>query len=302
MIIYSYFNGGFMVKQSKSSVKKTSNTKSIGKANHILEKAFLSTRSGIRTNIEVHEKVSGLVNPTLIEGLPGIGFVGKLAAEHLVSELKAKKIATLYSYHFPHQVLINKDGTIKMLVNEFYLYKDPKKKNDLVILIGDVQPVSSRAQFEVMNIILEYFSLLGGKRIITLGGYGMGKLVEKPRVFGAVINKEDVEFYKKFGVTFGEVEGSIIGAAGVLLGLGKLKGMDGICLMGETHGTYIDHKSAQKVIETLSEITGIKVDVSKLTEKAKESEGIIKKLEEELTRGQMPVELPKKQNELSYIR
>lgn len=289
------------IKRSSNSNKSKASNSLTKKENNILEKAFLSTRNGIKTNIEVHEKVSNLVNPILIEGLPGIGFVGKLAAEHLVSELKAKKIATLYSYHFPHQVLINKDGTIKMLVNEFYLYKDPKKKNDLIILVGDVQPVSSRAQFEVMNIILEYFAMLGGKKIITLGGYGMGKLIDEPRVFGAVINKEDVEVYKKYGVVFGEVEGSIIGAAGVLLGLGQLKGMNGICLMGETHGTYIDHKAAQKVIEVLSLITGIKVDVSKLNEKAKESEVVIKKLEEEISQSQVPMQVPKK-SEISYIR
>jgi len=267
-----------------------------------LSKALTNPKNGIKTNIVIHEKVSNLVNPILIEGLPGIGFVGKLAAEHLISELKAKKIATLYSYHFPHQVMINKDGTIKMITNEFYLYKDPKKKNDLIILVGDVQPVSSRAQFEVMNIILEFLSSLGGNRIITLGGYGVGKLVEKPRVFGAVTDKDDVDYYKKFGVSFGEVEGSIIGAAGILLGLGQLKGMKGICLMGETHGNYIDHKSAQSVVEVLSKIVGIKVNVEKLTEKAKESEGIIKKLEEELTRGQSMIEMPKKPNDISYIR
>lgn len=287
--------------KTSSKISKTNKHKSVEK-NAVLSKALISMKNGVRTNIEVIEQVSDLVNPILIEGLPGIGFVGKLAAEHLVEELKAKKIAVLYSYHFPHQVMINKDGTIRMLTNEFYLYKDPKKKNDLIILVGDVQPVSSRAQFEVMNIILEYFSSLGGKTVITLGGYGVGKLIDKPRVFGAVTHKEDVEFYKKFGVSFGEVEGSIIGAAGLLLGLGKLKGFKGVCLMGETHGSYIDHKSAQRVIEILSEITGIKVNVSKLTEKAKESEGIIKKLEEELARGQMPMEAPTKPKEVSYIR
>jgi len=287
-----------MAKLSKSKTAK-SKTK---EENSSLSKALINPRNGVKNNIVVHEKVSNLVNPILIEGLPGIGFVGKLAAEHLVSELKAKKIATLYSYHFPHQVMINKDGTIKMITNEFYLYKDPKKKNDLIILIGDVQPVSSRAQFEVMNIILEFFSSLGGSRIITLGGYGVGKLVDKPRVFGAVTDKNEVDYYKKFGVSFGEVEGSIIGAAGILLGLGQLKGMKGICLMGETHGNYIDHKSAQSTVEVLSKIVGIKVNVEKLTEKAKESEVIIKKLEEELTKGQGPIEMPKKPSDISYIR
>ncbi|MCS7109374.1 MAG: hypothetical protein NZ903_01090 [Candidatus Micrarchaeota archaeon] len=51
----------------------------------ILKRAFLSTADGIKTNIEVHQEVKDLVNPILIEGLPGIGFVGKLAAEHLIS-------------------------------------------------------------------------------------------------------------------------------------------------------------------------------------------------------------------------
>jgi len=269
-----------------------------------LKHSYFPPKDGIKTNFEVIAPIGKLINPILIEGLPGIGFVGKLAAEYVVDELGAKKVATLYSNHFPHQILINKDGTIKMLTNEIYVYKDPKKKNDLVILTGDVQPITSMSQYEVMNIILEFFAEMGGKRIITLGGYGMGKLVEKPRVFGAVADKKDIDAYKKHGVSFGDVEGSIIGAAGMLLGLGRLKGMNGICLMGETHGNYIDHKSAQKVIEVLSSIVGVKINTEKLGKKAKESEGMIKKLEEELSKGEMasPMEMPKKREDLSYIR
>ncbi|VVB73156.1 PAC2 family protein [uncultured archaeon] len=266
--------------------------------------SYFPPKDGVRTNFEIIAPIGRLVDPILIEGLPGIGFVGKLAAEHVVDDLGAKKVATLYSHHFPHQILINKDGTIKMLTNELYIYKDPKKRNDLVILTGDVQPTTSKSQYEVMNIILDFFADTGGSRIITLGGYGMGKLVEKPRVFGAVTDKKDIDAYRKHGVSFGEVEGSIIGAAGMLLGLGRLKGMNGICLMGETHGNYIDHKSAQRVIEVLSSIVGMKINTDKLGKKAKESEGMIKKLEEELAKGEtaQPIEMPKKKEDLSYIR
>ena len=45
-----------------------------------------------------------LNDPILLVGLPGIGNVGNLVAEHLKNELKAKKFATLYSPHFPFQV------------------------------------------------------------------------------------------------------------------------------------------------------------------------------------------------------
>jgi len=46
-----------------------------------------------------------LKNPIFVEGLPGIGNVGKLAAEHLKDELDAKKFAYLYSKFLPPQVL-----------------------------------------------------------------------------------------------------------------------------------------------------------------------------------------------------
>lgn len=253
-------------------------------------------------------KVPKLKNPILIEGLPGIGFVGKLAAEHVIEQLKAKKVAEIYSHHFPHQVLLNKDGTIKMLNNEIYLSEGKgKNKNDLLILVGDVQPTSPEAQYEVMDVILDYFEEHNGKQIITLGGYSTGKLQEKPRVFGSTTDKSTIEKYKKEGIVFGVAEGSIIGAAGLLLGLGKMRGISGICLMGETHGTYIDNRSAQRVLETLSKLLGIEINTEKLIEKAKESEEIIRKMEEETRRA---VEGPvpgypvssAKPSDLTYIR
>ncbi|HEC95900.1 MAG TPA: proteasome assembly chaperone family protein, partial [Euryarchaeota archaeon] len=44
-----------------------------------------------------------LKNSILIEGLPGVGLVGKIAVDYMISELKAKKFADLYSPYMPHQ-------------------------------------------------------------------------------------------------------------------------------------------------------------------------------------------------------
>ena len=62
----------------------------------------------------------------LIEGLPGVGNVGKLAAEHLIDELKAKKFAEIYSKFFPPQVLVDDDGVVKLVNNELYFVKHNK--------------------------------------------------------------------------------------------------------------------------------------------------------------------------------
>lgn len=243
-----------------------------------------------------------LRNPILIEGLPGIGLVGKLAAEHLIKELKAEKFAELYSPHFPHQVLMMKKGTLRMLKNKFYYWRNPRKDGrDVVILVGDVQAVTPEAQFEVCGKILDFYEKLGGKMIYTLGGYGVGRVVEKPRVFGSATHKELIEPLRKHGAIFGEANGSIIGAAGLLLGLGKLRKMQGACLMGETHGGYVDAKSAQSVLEVLSRLLDIKIDLSKLELRAKEGERFMKKMEKEAAKQQIQ-EGAIAGKELTYIR
>jgi len=61
-----------------------------------------------------------LENPIMVEGLPGVGHVGKLVADHLVEELQAEKIIEIYSPHFPPQVMVKKDGTIRQVRNEIY--------------------------------------------------------------------------------------------------------------------------------------------------------------------------------------
>ncbi|MCL6089114.1 MAG: proteasome assembly chaperone family protein [Candidatus Marsarchaeota archaeon] len=253
------------------------------------------------TTIIVHKKIK-MKKPVLVEGLPGIGLVGKLAVDHLIREKKALKVATLYSPHFPHQVIMRKSGVLRMIRLKFY--RIPGPKNDLLLLAGDVQPLTSEAQYEVNGKILDYFSRRGGQWIITLGGYGTGKRAEFPKVFGAATHKKDIEKYSKLGVVFGETRGSIVGAAGLLLGLGRIRHMHGVCLMGETHGGYVDPKSAVGVLEVLGKLVGMKFDTAALVKKAAMGEKFIKKMEARAAAqaGAGEGVKPAGSDELSYIR
>ncbi len=254
-----------------------------------------------KTLVKVKEKIK-MKKPVLVEGLPGIGLVGKIAAEYLIKEKKATHFATVYSPHFPHQVVMQKNGVIRMLKMKFYHTKPGGK--DIVILVGDVQAVSSEAQYEVTGKILDFFESLGGRQIITLGGYGTGKAPEAPKVFGAATHKKIIPRYEKSGIEFGKTRGSIIGAAGLLLGVGRIRGMHGVCLMGETHGGYVDPKSAQVLLLSLSKVLGVKIDVSQLAQKVEAGEKFIKKMESEAKKqgelqGEIAGDMPK---DLSYIR
>ncbi|AIF69110.1 3-isopropylmalate dehydratase [Palaeococcus pacificus DY20341] len=225
-----------------------------------------------------------LNDPIFIEGLPGIGLVGKLAADHLIKELGAKKFADLYSPHFLHQVLVKKDSTVDLMKNEFYYWKSPDEEHrDLIIITGDTQvpPTDSYGHFEVVGKMLDFVEQFGAREIITMGGFQVPELQGEPKVLGSVTHLELKEKYKDFPIFFREDEGgAIVGAAGLLLGIGKLRGMKGICLLGESLGYVVDAKAAKAVLSVVAQILGLEIDMSDLDERAKETEEILKKVQE----------------------
>ena len=90
------------------------------------------------TEIVVSKKVQ-LKNAILLEGLPGVGNVGKLATAHLIAELGATKCTEIYSSHFPPQVLIEESGEVRLVNNELFYWRGKKDARDLLFLTGEYQ-------------------------------------------------------------------------------------------------------------------------------------------------------------------
>ena len=220
-------------------------------------------------------------NPIFVEGLPGVGNVGKLAAEHLIDELKATRFAEIHSKDFPPQVFVLGDGTIKLVDNSLYFFRATKKgQRDLILLTGDYQGLSSQGQYEIVDKVLTLLQKYGVHELFTLGGYGLGRMVAKPGVLGAATSRDLVKRMKKLGVQFREDEpgGGIVGASGLFLGLGKLRSMDGVCLMGETSGYLVDPKSAQAVLEILCKSLNVTLRFDSLENKAREMDRVAQQL------------------------
>jgi hypothetical protein len=225
-----------------------------------------------------------LKNPILIGGLPGIGNVGKIAAEYLIEKLKMQKLADVFSQYLPPQVFIDDDGVVKLVRNSIY-YKKTGKENDLLVLVGDFQGTTQEGQYEISHIILELAAKLNVSFVYTLGGYSTGKIVETPRVLGAVTNTNLLNDLKENGVVFpkGEPGGGIVGSAGVMLGLGKeIFSMNGACLMGETSGYFADPKGAREIVRVLKGILGLDLDLTELEERSKQIEQITEKMQEDV--------------------
>ena len=98
-----------------------------------------------------------LQDPILIEGLPGIGNVGKIAVDFMVGELKAKRLYSFFSYRFPHSVFVNSKNLVDMPRLEIYYKRLGKgnKKLDLLFLVGDIQPIDEESCYEFCDEVLK---------------------------------------------------------------------------------------------------------------------------------------------------
>ena len=240
-----------------------------------------------------------LKKPVLVCGLPGSGFVGKLAVEHLVKELGAEIFGVVYSYNFPPQVIIKPNGTVDIIKNELFYWKS-KVSNDLILYTGDSQPITPEADYQVADKILELASGFGTKKIFTLAAYITGGFVKEPKVYGAATDVSAANDLSNHGAILMK-EGSITGMNGLLVGLAKVRGMLGLSLLGETSGYIVDANASRAVLTIFSKIMDIEVDMTRLIEHAKNTEMIVKKLDQLKNQDSHPKVGKQKDKNLGYI-
>ncbi|QSG06901.1 proteasome assembly chaperone family protein [Halapricum desulfuricans] len=221
-----------------------------------------------------------LDDPVLVEGLPGVGHVGKLAAEHVLEELDSTLVARVYSTHFPPQVTVE-DGTAELAHAEFHAV-ETEDGSDLITLTGDHQAQDNEGHYGLTDTFLDVADRLGVQRVFALGGVPTGELIEEYDVLGAATTDELVDELESAGVEFREDEpaGGIVGVSGLLLGLSGRRDLPAACLMGETSGYLVDPKSAQAVLEILQDVIGFEVDFASLEERADEMEEVVRKIQE----------------------
>ncbi len=217
-------------------------------------------------------------NPILIEGLPGLGLVGKIAIRYLIKQSKAQKFAHLYSPHFPYFVLVNKKGSVRLLRGSFYYWKNAEVKNDLLLFTGDSQSQTIEGQYEIADRMLDFAQKHHVQTIVTIGGYRV-ETSEKPKVFVAATSPELLSGATKAGAVISESGSPIVGTAGLILGLARFKKIEAICLLGETRGYLPDPMSARSVLEILKTMFGFELNLAGLDSDIVKAEKMVSRLQ-----------------------
>ncbi len=223
-----------------------------------------------------------LTDPVLIEGLPGVGHVGKLAAEHLVEELDGELVRRIYADEFPPQVTVDDEGVTSLTCAEFHAVTTEGDGSDLLVLTGDHQAATNDGHYRLTSAFLDVADSFDVAAAFALGGVPTGELVEEYTVLGAVTDAGLKEPLEEAGVEFrsDEPAGGIVGVSGLILGLGERRGLEATCLMGETSGYLVDPKSAQAVLEVLQATLDFEVDFGSLEDRADEMEEVVGKIQE----------------------
>ncbi len=241
--------------------------------------------------------------PILIQGLPGIGNVGKIAVEFMIENLNAQRIYDITGSHFPGAVFINEQELVEL--PRISVYYKKMKNNELFFLNGDVQPQNETACYTLSETILDLAHKHHVKEIISLGGMGLPTIPETPQVYYAGTNQTILKKYKTTHArsVYGAV-GPIMGMAGMLVGIAKERNIPGVILLAETlaHPSYLGVKGARELIHTINTKLNLKINISELDKEIKVLERTMK---EKVAKAQhlaaTKEETPAKGDHASYI-
>ncbi|AUV81891.1 3-isopropylmalate dehydratase [Salinigranum rubrum] len=202
--------------------------------------------------------------PAMVEGLPGVGLVGKIAADHLVEELGMVHYANVHCETLPKVAVYQQgDATLHPPVR---LYADPG--TNLLVLQSDV-PISPAAAQEFADCIGDWFD---DDRVfpIYLSGIGREKSETVPAMYGVGVG-DGIERLDAVGIETPSETGLVSGPTGALLNDAVEHGRDAVGLVVESDPRFPDPAAAQVLIrDGIEPLADVDVETDSLVERAEE--------------------------------
>ena len=226
-------------------------------------------------------------SPVILEGFPGMGFVGTVAVEYLLEHLKTESIGYIWSENMPPIATIH-NSQLRQLLEVFYC-----KEKNLVLLhaLSDVKGMEWSLAESLINLAKQ----LKAKETISLEGVGSPFGDSQTRTFYHTNSKVAEAKLKKAGIEPLK-EGVIVGVSGALM-LKSPKEVKSSFIFAETHTDLPDSKAAAELIKVLDSYLGLKVDYEPLLKKAEQVEGKIKEI---MQKAQQAKQV-KEKKDISYL-
>ncbi|MFC7073264.1 proteasome assembly chaperone family protein [Halovenus rubra] len=213
-------------------------------------------------HIEIHNGME-FEEPMLVEGLPGVGLVGKIVADHLVSTLDMTQYATCFCDGLPRVAVYEADN--RQVHQPVRIYGDEEK--DLLVLQSDV-PVSPDSApdfatclagwFAEENITPVFLSGLPEQKdgVPAMYGFGCGDGL-------TLLDEHDIDQPSENGM--------VSGPTGALLAEVCERDLAAIGLVVQANKQFPDPEAARiLLVNAIEPLVDIEVETSKLVEQAEE--------------------------------
>jgi uncharacterized protein len=231
-------------------------------------------------DIEVKKlKDMDLQGGTIIEGLPGVGLVGTIAATYLIDFLKLDQICAFDSELFPPISMIYAKKP------KFPARIYASKKHKIGVFLTEFTPLPQLHR-PIAKKLLEWCRDQGCRRILSMEGLPSDVKCN---------NEEDMEKISSKVVGIGSTDaarsqlakakiepletGMIYGVSGVLLNYGRWENFDVITILAEACAELPDALASAKLLESLDKLLpDIKIETKPLYEESKKLEEYLKTL------------------------
>ena len=201
-----------------------------------------------------------LDSPVLVEGLPGVGLVGKLAADHLVEQLDMEYVASCHCEGLPKAAVYHENERDVLPPVRFYADED----RDLLAMQSDV-PVSPSAAKNFATCVTGW---LAENDVTPL--YLSGLPEEKngvPALYG--VSTGDAGLLDDHDIPTPSENGLISGPTGALLAEAGEQGLDALGLVVQANADFPDPEAARVLlVEAVGPVAAVDIDTDTLVEQA----------------------------------
>lgn len=202
-------------------------------------------------------------SPAMVEGFPGVGLVGKIAADHLIEEFDMTHYGNIYCNELPSVGVYEEgDRSVKPPVR-LYVNDDGR----LVVLRSDV-PVSPEAATSLADEMTPWFDR-NDVTPIYLSGIPNEKDEGVPKMYGVGTGRGG-EILDEAGVDPPDESGVVSGPTGALLDHATLSGATTLGLIVESDPRFPDPEASQVLIQGIERVAGIDVPTDDLVDRAEE--------------------------------
>jgi len=214
--------------------------------------------------ISVLDDDVSLDEPTLVEGFPGVGLVGKIATDHLIETHEMVHYANVHCEGLPRVAVYRESDP--SLTAPVRLYADPER--DLVALRSDV-PVNPGAATEVAGCLDDWF-VETAVFPIFLSGLGREKDETPPDLYG-VATGDGADALSLAEISEPPESGLVSGPTGAMLAGSLERDRDTVGLVVESDPQFPDPEAARVLIrDGIDPIAGIETSTDGLVEQAEE--------------------------------